>query len=388
MEKICNTSGSDKKVSKELINISSIRGRPKYKQMKSYILEHISSGQFAPGAPLPSESFLAKSAGISRNTLRQALAELEKERILQRLPGRGTFVVSVEEQNHKDGTADFSIVLPELRRNIFPNLVKGFGHEADMSHHQIMICNTNYDIKEQASSILQLLHKKISGVAIVPTILPLTPSYHIEILQEHDISVVFCIRRVEGTSAPLITWNFEECSHIAGQALIDKGHRRIAYFANFQFSSNIAYKNGLQNVLANNGLELPEDRVYFGDKLGETNKQDKLRALHRMLESKNRPTAIFCNDDNEAEAIYLFSLELGVKVPEELSIIGCGDIRRYGDMREHLTSVTVDAFELGARAANILNEMNTKVRPIYSDEKIFIQPQLYAGQTLAKSPDL
>lgn len=378
----------NKVVGDKVVKISSAAGEPKYKQIKSYLLRRISSGQFTSGFPLPSESTLANSAGIARNTVRQALAELEKEGVLQRLPGRGTFVVGSREQKIREGVAIFSIILPELRRNIYPSLIRGFNSGASKTHHQIMVCNTDYNVKEQADNILQILHKKVAGVAIVPTISPLTPSYHIQILQEHNISVVFCIRRVAGTSAPLISWDFEECGQIAGRALIERGHQRIAYFADFKFSSTEAYENGLRNVLVSNSLELPEDRVYFGDKLGKTDEVNKRKVLQRMLESKDRPTAVFCNDDNEAETVYLLSQELGVKVPEELSIVGAGEVRRDGYMRERLASVTVDAFELGSRVANILNEMNTNELLIHNDREMLMPLTLRVGQTLAKAPKM
>lgn len=65
---------------------------PYYHQLKALMLEQVASGRWAPGAQIPSEPELCKLLDVSRTVVRQALGELESERVLVRRKGRGTFV--------------------------------------------------------------------------------------------------------------------------------------------------------------------------------------------------------------------------------------------------------------------------------------------------------
>lgn len=72
--------------------ISDRSATPKYQQLAGLIRERIASGEFAPGDRIPSEAELGASYQISRITTRQALADLERAGLLERVPGKGTFV--------------------------------------------------------------------------------------------------------------------------------------------------------------------------------------------------------------------------------------------------------------------------------------------------------
>ncbi|MBN2296604.1 MAG: winged helix-turn-helix transcriptional regulator, partial [Pirellulales bacterium] len=66
--------------------------RPKYEKLKQYLVQQVTSGGLKPGQALPSEQRLAESTRVARNTVRQALSELEEDGLIRRVPGRGTFV--------------------------------------------------------------------------------------------------------------------------------------------------------------------------------------------------------------------------------------------------------------------------------------------------------
>jgi LacI family transcriptional regulator len=176
---------------------------------------------------------------------------------------------------------------------------------------------------------------------------------------------------------------------MAGQAFLDHGHQRIAYFGRYRYRLTQAHEQGLRQNLLDHGLDLPETCVHYGTSL-EANPNEtrsRINALETMFDGSEPITAILCNDDNEAELINYLVTEMGLKVPEDVSLIGFGDCHeRPGVFLSRLTSVAVNEFDLGARAAAVLHEMATGQRPADSDEIIYKPLTLAEGKTLGAVP--
>lgn len=360
------------------------RVQPKWQSLVRRLSAELMQGDYQPGEILPSENHLAKSTGFARSTVRQAFAQLEKEGFVKRVQGKGTIVSPRKQNNNGQKLEMFGLIMPGLRRTLYPSLIKGFDQGATQEHHQVMICNTDNSVDKQGNIILQLLDKGVVGVSLVPTTRATTPIQHIRYLQSNNIPVVFCHRPVEGVKAPCIGWDVNEVGRIAGRAMVACGHRDILYFGVYRYRVSLAHESGLREVLEEAGLSLPAERVLYGPPSGQDEEGDQKEALLRAALSKdNRPTAVLCNDDTEAERVYWVAMELGLRVPEDVSIIGFGDIHRDTIFRKHLTSVVVDELELGRRAARLLCEMSAGEKPIEYSERHIMELQLHRGRTLA-----
>ena len=233
-----------------------------------------------------------------------------------------------------------------------------------------------------------MIDKHIIGVALVPTVTQAAPAFQVRQLQQNNIPVVFCHRGVPDVAAPLITWDFQEVGRLAARALLERGHRHIGYFAVYRYPITEEHEQGLRVELGRHGLSLPAERVFYGQANEPFSEEAlKLAALRRLLQGPEPVTGIFCNDDDEAELIYLLAQEMGVRVPEDLSIIGFGkNERNDGYIRKRLAAVTVSEFTLGGRAVKILEEMITGNRPLDSQEVICKPLILAEGQTLGAAP--
>jgi len=362
------------------------RVQPKWQTLVRRLSAELMQGNYQPGEILPSENHLAKTTGFARSTVRQAFAQLEKEGFIKRVQGKGT-IVSSRKQNSYNGQKleMFGLIMPGIRRTLYLSLIKGFDRGATQDHHQVMICNTDNSVDKQGNIILQLLDKGVVGVSLVPTTRVATPLQHIRYLQSNHIPVVFCHRPVEGVDAPCITWDGREVGRIAGKALAAAGHRDILYFGVYRYRLSQAHEYGLRHVLEAEGLTLPAHRVLYGPPPDEDEEGDQKEAMLRdALAQPDRPTAILCSDDTEAERAYWVAMELGLRVPEDLSIVGFGDIHRDTIFRKQLTSVVVDELELGHRAARLLRDMSAGEKPIEHSETHFMELQLHRGRTLAE----
>jgi DNA-binding LacI/PurR family transcriptional regulator len=363
-------------------------GIPKHERLRAYLFNELSSGRLRPGDALPTELALATSAEVSRTTVRHALAELERGGLIRRVRGSGTFVHESAIERLNAGLDIFALVIPDTRGGFYPSLQRGF-HSASAEHHnQVIVCDTENDPFRQADALLQLIDKKIAGIAIVPTTSPPTPSHQLRPLQERGIPVVFCHRGVEGISAPLVSFSALEAGKLAGRAMLEKAHSRAAFFAFQRAGLGSQYEQGLREALVNGGGELPAEFVCYDDSPRVTAAHEVFlkENLQRVLAHENRPTAIFCPFDSEAEWVYLVLSQLGIKVPEEISLISFGGTWREGALTSRLAAVTVDEEELGRNAVRLLDEMRRNEKPLNSSIEIVMPLKWSDGETLGPPP--
>ncbi len=385
------------------------QNQPKYERLKSYLMAEVTSGRLKPGDALPSEQQLTETLKVARNTVRQAMGELARDGFVRRVPGRGTFVdEQIDDQNVKtddrdvnlDAQADnrsrqglevFAMVTPETKSAFYPSLLDGFENATSRLHHQMMIGNSRNDLDVQARIVLQLLDKGVAGIAMVPVDGQPTPSYQIRQLQQRGIPVVFCHRSVEGIDAPMQSIPFYDIGRKAGEALIRQGHRRVAMCT---YDMNLSRQvhpmgKGLQDSIRAGGGQLPDElycRLPFSStELGQ-HEDETFEALARLCRRPDRPTAIMCSFDNLAELLYLQLGRLGLRIPEDISLVGFGGTERRGAVLRQLTSVAVDEGQVGRRAVELLGEIRSGKRSITDNEKIIIPLVMTNGQTLGPAP--
>ena len=183
---------------KELTESILSESTPKHEQLRAYLLAELQAGRLKPGESLPTEIALAEATRISRSTVRQALAGLERNGLIRRVRGRGTFIHEDARARIRGGLDIFALIIPESRSGFYPSLQRGFNEAAAAIQNQVIVSDTDNDPLKQADVILQLIDKSVAGVAIVPTTISPTPSHQLRPLQDRNIPVVFCHRRVEG----------------------------------------------------------------------------------------------------------------------------------------------------------------------------------------------
>lgn len=359
--------------------------RTKYERIQEYLKKQIKEGQLEPGVALPSEQQLAQHFESARSTVRQAMGMLEREGLVDRVQGKGTFVNKDARQRLYNGLDILALVIPEVLSGFYPSLQHSFEESASQSQNQMLVCCTRNNVDKQGNVILQLIDNQVGGVAIVPASTPPTPAYQIRQLQKAGIPVVLCHRPVEGIIAPLLGLPFQEIGRLAGAALLKQGHRRFAFFAPHVTHTTDLYLSGFQSALDQEDCQLASSNSYFGT-AGTIDMQeldsDIAANLKRIMEQPERPTAIFTTFDSMAERIYLHLTKLGLRLPEDVSLIGVGDQIRHSVLQQQIASVTVNETELGRRAATLINQMRSGELPIESSISETIPAEVYKGTTL------
>lgn len=284
----------------------------------------------------------------------------------------------------------YALVVPELKSGLYASLQSGFQQKASAEHRQVLTCCSDNDVNQQGNQILQLMDKRIMGVAIVPVGTSPTPPQHIRQLQNADVPVVLLHRGVEGVQAPTLTLSYEQVAEQAVQAMVEHSHRHIGAIFPAPGPATQRYEQGLRQTLGRVGLALAgEDIASVGNWSPDNPDHAGVeRAVKQLLDrpERDRPTAIFVSFDAIAELVYLQAMSMGINVPNELSIVSLGGSWRNGAIAQQLTAVTVDEEQVGSKALDLLSEMSAGTRDLYDDDQSYeIALDFYSGKTLAGS---
>jgi GntR family transcriptional regulator, arabinose operon transcriptional repressor len=362
------------------------RSRRKHERIYDALMFEVTSGRLRVGDALPTENQLAEMMNVSRSTIRQTLRDMENEGVVRRERGKGTFVIGNGSVSQSAQIRAFAIVLPDTRIGYMPSLQRGFGGECYRHQRHMVVYDTDQDIYKQSDAILRLLDQKVAGVAIVPPTTAETPPHHIRPLQDQGIPVVFCHRRVAGVKAPLITFSGLEVGRAAGRALGERGHRTVAYFGAASEELANQYAVGLREAITEFGGSLPDEYLFFGKHTHGPVPEESERAfeekLREIMSSRTPPTAVMVSFDTTAESLYLGMARLGIRVPEDISLVSFGGTWYESAITGRLAAVTVDEANLGCHAARLLYEMASGKRSLDNDEEILLPLGLRVGQTL------
>ncbi|MCB9419486.1 MAG: LacI family DNA-binding transcriptional regulator [Ardenticatenaceae bacterium] len=167
----------------------------------------------------------------------------------------------------------------------------------------------------------------------------------------------------------------------AAMHLIELGHRKIGYISDYMKDSPFHFTpvqeryQGYRNALADAGIEYNSD--YY--KQGELNEQEAQRLAKEVLSLPDPPTAIFAYSDTQAFGVLRAAQEMGVEVPEKLSVIGYDDI----ELAEYLqlTTIRQSLYQSGVRGAQLLLEQLDE--PFPEPKEILLTTKLVVRSTTA-----
>lgn len=322
-----------------------------YLQIKEAIQAKIQRGELKPGERIPSENVLAKQAGVSRITTKQALNELAREGWVLRVRGKGTFVTESLPSAAMNNSQAIGIVVPHLNDSYATRIVLGVESALSAAGYHLVF-RSGGSREEESESIRDLAKAGVRGLIVWPT-----PGEYLneELLQLHlnGLPIVLVDRFLRGLICDCAQSDNLRGGLLATEHLIQLGHEAIAYVAqDFRFITSVEERYlGYQVALRQAGIPFREEWLWL---LPESEEWPSW--LRRRLDEHPEVTAVFCENDHVAAELVRAAQALGVAVPETLSIVGFDDIELLGEARLPLTTVRQDATGLGRAAARLLLE--------------------------------
>ncbi|CAM3408916.1 MULTISPECIES: GntR family transcriptional regulator [Saccharibacillus] len=330
---------------------------PKYMILKNELLSWIESGRLVPGGQVPSENEIAEQFSLSRQTVRQAFSELERQGLLERVQGKGTFVRSAGIREEAAQPRTIGIVTTYISDYIFPHIVRGAEAELRSRGYRLLLASTDNDKEKEMECLRLMLSEPLSGLIIEPTKSaegnPNLPFYLS--MQSRNLPFLMINERYRELEVPCLKVDDELGGSTAARYLIGQGHTRIAGFFKTDDLQGVNRLRGFMHAHREAGIPLLPEHVvtYATGQKGEL----PLRRVRELLASPNRPTALVAYNDELAVPLMNAARELGLSVPGDVSVVGFDDSALALASGVPLTTLTHPKEEMGREAARRLIAM-------------------------------
>jgi len=248
------------------------------------------------------------------------------------------------------GYSDFlGLIVSDVGNPFFPEIIKSFETAALAKGLDLLLCNTNYTPERAGASVRKMIENKVRGVAVMTS--EWEPLLARELAAQH-VAVVFLDLGVPGKYVSNIRVDYSGGIHQAIDHLHGLGHQEIAFIAGPQtLRSCVTRRKAFIDAV--NQWGLPSRRMLEGN----YEVDGGIRAVSRMLAGRSLPTAILCNNDLTAIGVLKALAEAGVRVPEEVSVVGFDDIDFAPFAHPPLTTVRLARAQLGKLAFEALMKM-------------------------------
>ena len=337
-------------------------------QLHNQLRRLIVSGRWRHGERIPTETQLARHLDISRTTVRIATQRLEVEGMIKRTAGRGTFVVFQRQEraaNHSIGYLTCS-----FHNEIHTNILSSAQTELRSAGYQVIFSNSR-DRVDEAQVLRQLLDDDVAGLMLWANAEPTVDT--LAILGEFErraIPIVFMDRPIQGVSADYVSSDNFGGAYDLVRHLIALGHQRIVslmpsidglYPVNERLRGCITALDEHDIPTCEPWKISPPGRHEFHETdiyslVGAQSQQVIGQVVQLMNAVEHKPTAIACINDILAIITIIALQEIGIKVPDDVSVVGFDDISMASHIGVPLTTVSQNAYELGKSASKILLE--------------------------------
>ncbi|WP_246067131.1 GntR family transcriptional regulator [Paenibacillus koleovorans] len=286
--------------------------------------------------------------------------------------------------SHRPAPVDvqtIGIVTTYISDYIFPHIVRGAEAALRSRGYRMVLTSTDNDKTKERESLEMLMREPLSGLILEPTrSAEGNPNSSLYLALDYKrIPYVMINERYAEMSCPVIKVNDEAGTYKATEHLIALGHRRIAGFFKTDDLQGMNRLKGFTGAHRDHGVPLlPEGVVQYTTATKDSWPEQAAAAM--LGDAAAGPTAIVCYNDELAVRLLQTIRSAGLRVPEDLSIVGFDDASLATATEVKLTTLTHPKTDMGARAAEWIVAL-IEGRPLESREYVYEPELILRGST-------
>jgi LacI family transcriptional regulator len=273
-------------------------------------------------------------------------------------------------------TKTIGLIVPDNANPLYAELAKAIENILFSYDFSLMLCNSEHNLAKELKYITVLRAKRVDGVIVIPAG---SRAEHINKLIESGLPIVTLDRPVSHVLADTILIDHFQGIFDATEYLIKLGHERIAYIDKpFDLPHKFARLKGYHKALKKHGIKAHDNLCIKGGVCFA----DGARAMETLLSAKPPPTAVLAFDDVIAMGALRTIQDHGLRVPEDISLIGFDDMPLCSYTIPRLTTVHYPKDKMAEMACKLLLE---RIEGSSSKErnKIVLSPRLILRESTA-----
>ncbi|MFQ5750933.1 MAG: GntR family transcriptional regulator [bacterium] len=347
---------------------------PLYRQIAEALKARIAAGQLKVGDRIGSQQELANKYAVSLITVNRAIADLINQGILFSRVGKGTFVAAKSASPNLSTQASIGLVFRDLKSPFFSLIIPSIEKVLSEQGFNILLSTSSNQIDKEERQIGHFRKLEVNGLIIAT----MTHVFHatsiIRKLHKEQFPYVV-ISYIADTDINHVGSDHEFGAFLATEHLIKLGYDRVGYI-NGEAGNHLGElrKQGYQRALEQYGKTYNQSFVYRLAHSGGWN--DYLSGYDigkKFVNQSQRPDAMFVYNDLSALGFEKALLESGLKIPEDVAIVGFDNIKRGRIAQVPLTTIKQPTEKIGELAAQTLIERINGNNP---ESRIILKPEL------------
>lgn len=289
------------------------------------------------------------------------ISEETRERVMQR----------VKELNYEPNILARSLVMgrsflvglivPDLLHPFFAEVAKELSSTIRDKGYSLIVSSSEENPEMEEREIRHLRARRLDALILASTRSELTES---DMLFEKDQVVVFIDRQMPGLAANYVGIDDVAAGRLATEHLIDVGCKRIAHIRGRETSTGVRRFEGYRDALASRNLPFHPEYVISRRRVDTHSIEEGAQATRMLLQCNPVPDGIFCFNDPLAIGAMNTILDAGLRIPEDIALIGCGNLHYDSCLRVPLSSVDQHSQEIGKTAGKlVLSLIEAKRQP-------------------------
>lgn len=273
------------------------------------------------------------------------------------------------------------LVVPDLLHPFFAEIAKSLSEALRESGYYLIVSSSDEDPDLEEQEINQLLARRLDTLIIASCRSTVELFFRIE---KQKTPYVLIDRNMPGLSANFVGVDDEAVGMLATRHLIEVGCRRIAHIRGPETSPGIRRLEGYKRALTQSSLKVIDDYIIQEPKGDVETRQRGAEAMRQLLNLKPRPDGFFCFNDPMAMGAMNYALDQGVRIPEDIAVIGCGNLHYDDALSVPLSSINQHSRRIGQEAGRIaLAILNSKLPP--KPESVVLQPELIVRRSTQRA---
>lgn len=326
---------------------------------------------------------IARDLGVSVVTVSKALrnhADISQEtrdRVLKRM----------KELNYRPNLAARALVtgrthivgliVPDLVHSFFAQVAKGLSTVLRPQGYSLIISSSEEDPELEQQEIEQMLARRVDALVLASA---QRDAESLRRIEEQRTPYVLLDRKFAGHSANFVGVDDEAVGMLATEHLIANGRRLIAHIGGLDVSTAIGRLEGYRRTLERHQIPPPPQYVICRQHSDDEGDVSGYKVMKTLLETQPRPDGVFCYNDPTALGAMKAILEAGLRIPEDIAVVGCGNVRYADFLRVPLTSVDQNSVSIGERAAELALSLIDAKKPA-RPKSVILEPNLIVRQS-------
>jgi len=280
-------------------------------------------------------------------------------------------------------TWTIGLVVPDLLHPFFAQVANAISNEVRRKGYSLFISSSDEEPELEQEEIAHLIARSVDVMIIASSQWTVESFRRIE---EQKIPLILLDRQFPGFEANFVGVDDTAVGYLATSHLIEQGCTRIAHIRGPEISTAVGRLEGYKQALAEHQtVPLPGLVVSSGPSGDHVGEKGGYAATAKLLANKNRPDGIFCFNDPVALGTMRAILDAGLRVPEDVAVVGCGNFSYSDFLRVPLSSVDQNSDKIGKIAAALalkLADQKVAVRP----KKSLVTPHIAVRASSLRKP--